>query len=77
MNIQLNDQLSVDEKSDDNKIIKNREKDRDVLFDQVSQHLLILLKEFVIFDQNFSDVDDAMQMFLKNRRVQLQARKNR
>ena len=36
LNIQLNDQFNVNEKNDNNKIIKNREKDRDVLFDQVN-----------------------------------------
>ena len=33
LNIQLNDQFSVDEKNGNNKIIKNCEEDRDVLFD--------------------------------------------
>ena len=69
MNIQLNDQFNVDEKSDDNKIIENREKNRDVFLNQINQHLLVLLKKFVIFNQNFNDVDDAMQIFLKNEKI--------
>ena len=50
LNIQLNDQFNIDEKDDDNKIIENREKNRDVLFNQVNQHLLVFLKKFVIFN---------------------------
>ena len=69
LNIQLNDQFNVDEKSDDNKIIEDREKNRDVFLNQVNQHLLVLLKKFVIFNQNFNDVDDAMQIFLKNEKI--------
>ena len=71
LNVQLNDQFRVDEKSDDHRVVKNDEKSRDIIFDQVDQHLLVFLKKSIIFDQNFNDVDDSMQMFLKSERIQL------